>query len=135
MSREGLIRRGLRLEYATLGWNLVGTVVLIATAVGAESVALAGFGLDSAIEVFASGVVVWQLKGVTRGARAARPAADRHRVLARRRHVLAQSTRVLIVGAEPDSFAVGTSWVGLTVVVMLALAIREGLHVLVPAPG
>jgi divalent metal cation (Fe/Co/Zn/Cd) transporter len=32
----------------------------------AGSVALAGFGLDSAIEIFASVIVVWQLKGVER---------------------------------------------------------------------
>jgi hypothetical protein len=42
-----LLRRGLRLEYATLGWNVVGCVVLAAPAIAAGSVALAGFGVDS----------------------------------------------------------------------------------------
>src|SRR5438067_8146848 len=59
-----LTRRGLYLEYATLGWNVVGSAVVIASAVAARSVALAGFGIDSLIEIFASVVVVWQLKGV-----------------------------------------------------------------------
>ena len=59
-----MLRRGLRLEYATLGWNVVGCVVLAATAIATGSVALAGFGVDSAIEIVASVVVVvWQLKG------------------------------------------------------------------------
>jgi len=58
-----LVYRGLSLEYATLGWNVVGSVVVLAAAVLARSVALAGFGLDSLIEIVASLVVVWQLKG------------------------------------------------------------------------
>ena len=45
----GLLRRGLRLEYATLGWNVVGVVVIAVAAIRAGSVALAGFGLDSLI--------------------------------------------------------------------------------------
>src|SRR6266851_4740625 len=57
-----LLRRGLLLEYATLAWNAVGTVVIVAAAIEARSVALAGFGLDSLIEIFASMIVVWQLR-------------------------------------------------------------------------
>ena len=60
-TREALQQRGLRLEYATLGWNVVGIFVLAATAIAARSVALAGFGLDSAIEIFASLVVIGEL--------------------------------------------------------------------------
>jgi divalent metal cation (Fe/Co/Zn/Cd) transporter len=47
-------RRGLALEYATLVWNVVGVVVLAVAAWRSGSVALAGFGLDSLIEIFAS---------------------------------------------------------------------------------
>ncbi len=58
-----LLRRGLLLEWLTLGWNVVGTVIIITAAIAAGSVALAGFGLDSLIEIAASTVVIWQLKG------------------------------------------------------------------------
>ena len=58
-----LLRRGFALEYATLGWNVVGIVVLGVAAWSARSVALAGFGLDSLIEIGASIVVVWHLSG------------------------------------------------------------------------
>ena len=61
------MRRGLWLEYATLGRNVVGTIIVLTAAVRAGSAALAGFGLDSAIEIFASVVVIWQLKGIERG--------------------------------------------------------------------
>ena len=67
-SRQRLVHYGLRLEYATLSWNVVGSVVVLAAAVLARSVALAGFGLDSLIEIIASLVVVWQLKGAGRAA-------------------------------------------------------------------
>src|SRR5664280_1986867 len=56
-----LLRRGRLLETATLGWNVVGVFVLAAAAVEARSVALAGFGLDSLIEIGASTVVLWEL--------------------------------------------------------------------------
>lgn len=62
-TRRLLLRRGLRLEYATLAWNVVGSVLVLVAAAAARSVALAGFGLDSLIEIVASAVVVWQLKG------------------------------------------------------------------------
>jgi hypothetical protein len=54
----GLLCRGLRLEYMTLSWNVVDCIVLIASATAAGSVALAGFGADSVIEIGASMVVV-----------------------------------------------------------------------------
>jgi len=53
-ARRVLLRRGFALEYATLGWNVVGIVVVGVAAWSARSVALAGFGLDSFIEIGAS---------------------------------------------------------------------------------
>ena len=56
-----LLRRGRRLEAGTLAWNVVGIVILAVAAIRARSVALAGFGLDSFIEIGASLVVLWEL--------------------------------------------------------------------------
>ncbi|MGH3191951.1 MAG: hypothetical protein ACRDOL_32835 [Streptosporangiaceae bacterium] len=61
--RTALLRRGFMLEYVTLGWNVAGIIVLAFAAIAARSVALAGFGLDSLIEVGASTVVIWELSG------------------------------------------------------------------------
>jgi hypothetical protein len=58
-----LLRRRFALEYATLGWNVVGIVVLAVAAWSPRSVALAGFGVDSLIEIGASIVVVWEPSG------------------------------------------------------------------------
>ena len=62
--QKRLLDRGRRLEAATLGWNVVGVFVLAYTAIQAQSVALAGFGLDSLIELGASAVVLWELADV-----------------------------------------------------------------------
>jgi hypothetical protein len=62
-TRKAPLRRGFALEYATLGWNVAGIVVLAIAAIAARSVALAGFGLDSLIEIGASAVVIWELSG------------------------------------------------------------------------
>ena len=58
---ERLTRRGLRLEYATLGWNVIGVPILVVAAIRSGSAAAAGFAFDSAIEIGASSVVVWEL--------------------------------------------------------------------------
>ena len=55
------------LEAATLGWNVVGMSSVGIAAIAARSVALAGFGLDSLIEIFAS-VVRLATQGIKRGA-------------------------------------------------------------------
>lgn len=63
IQRAQLVQRGLWLEYSTLAWNIVGVGLVVWAAVLARSVALAGFGLDSLVEIFASVIVVWQLTG------------------------------------------------------------------------
>lgn len=96
-----LLRRGLLLEYTTLAWNVVGTVVVVAAAVQARSVALAGFGLDSLIEIFASTIVVWQINGIDRNreGRALRLIGGAFFLLAL--YVLVQATYTLASGIHP----------------------------------
>ncbi len=60
--RSELQRRALRLEYATIAWNVGEAVLTIALGAVAGSLALIGFGTVSVVEVFASSVVVWHLK-------------------------------------------------------------------------
>jgi divalent metal cation (Fe/Co/Zn/Cd) transporter len=121
-TRRVLLRRGLTLEYITLSWNLVGVAVLIAAAVAAGSVALAGFGLDSLIEIAASIIVVWQLKnpGDARERRAVRLIGGAFITLAI--YIVAQAAYTLITANHPHSSTPGIIWTAATVGVMLALA-------------
>ena len=117
-----LLRSGLLLEYLTLVWNVVGTVVVMTAAVAAHSVALAGFGLDSLIEIGASTIVVWHLKGIhdKRERRALRLISVSFFALAT--YILTQSANILLFRLHPGTSPRGIFWLAFTVVVMLALA-------------
>ena len=102
--RGALLRRGFALEYLTLAWNVAGIVVLAIAAVAARSVALAGFGLDSLIEIGASTVVIWELSGTgeERQRRGLRLIGCAFAALAV--YLLVQSTVVLAAGYHPRPF-------------------------------
>jgi divalent metal cation (Fe/Co/Zn/Cd) transporter len=117
-----LLSRGRKLEAATLGWNIVGVFVLAFAAVQARSVALAGFGLDSLIEIGASTVVLWELADANqeRQRRAMRLIGFAFVGLAV--YLGIQSTVVLIVGFHPHHSPLGIVWTGVTAAVMFGLA-------------
>lgn len=120
--RARLLRRGFALEYVTLGWNVAGIVVLAIAAVAARSVALAGFGLDSLIEIGASTVVIWELSGTgtRRQRRGLRLIGYAFAALAL--YLLIQSSIVLAAAYHPRHSLPGIAWTALTAVVMFALA-------------
>jgi divalent metal cation (Fe/Co/Zn/Cd) transporter len=117
-----LLRRGLALEYATLGWNVVGTVVVVVAAVRARSVALAGFGLDSLVEIGASTVVVWQLTGSGGARERLALRLIRSAFLGIATYVTAQAAYTLLTSAHPSHSPAGIAWTAATFGVMLALA-------------
>jgi divalent metal cation (Fe/Co/Zn/Cd) transporter len=55
---------GRRLEYFTLGWNLVEALVAVSAGVYAASIALIGFGIDSLIESLSGGILLWRLQEI-----------------------------------------------------------------------
>ncbi|GAA2789584.1 cation transporter [Kitasatospora paracochleata] len=122
VARQTLLRRGFALEYATLAWNVLGIVVLAVAAIAARSVALAGFGLDSLIEIGASTVVIWELSGsgVDRQRRALRLIGVGFALLSV--YLLVQSTWVLSVGFRPHHSLLGIAWTAITAAVMFTLA-------------
>jgi divalent metal cation (Fe/Co/Zn/Cd) transporter len=121
-SRDILLRRGCALEYVTLAWNVAGVAVLAYAAVSARSVALAGFGLDSLIEIGASTVVIWELSdtGPARQRRGLKLIGSAFAALAV--YLLAQSTVVLAAGYHARHSVPGIIWTAVTAGVMFALA-------------
>ena len=57
-----LYRRGLWLEYFTVGYNIAEAAASIIFGAMAGSIALIGFGLDSVVESLSGGVLIWRLK-------------------------------------------------------------------------
>ncbi len=121
-SNAALRRRGVMLEWMTLSWNVVGVVVLAFVAFFASSVALAGFGLDSLIEILASTVVIWELSGTgeVRQRYALRMIGVAFIALAS--YLLVQSSIALASNHHSRQSLAGIAWTGVTAIVMFALA-------------
>ncbi len=131
LSRPALLRRGLLLEYLTVGWNIVEGIVAIAAGVLAGSPALIGFGADSFVESISGAVLVWRLRSEIGGEldeeavervehRALRLVGVAFLVLAA--YVVFESLRTLWIGEEPDASPVGIVLTSVSIVVMLWLA-------------
>jgi divalent metal cation (Fe/Co/Zn/Cd) transporter len=120
--RRALLRRGFALEYVTLAWNVAGIVVLAIAAVSAGSVALAGFALDSLIEIGASTVVIWELSGTGEERQRLGLRLIGYAFAALAVYLLVQSSVVLAAGYHPRRSVTGIIWTAVTAAVMFALA-------------
>lgn len=120
--RVSLVERGRLLAQLTIAWNVAEGVIAVAAGIAARSLALVGFGLDSFIEVFAGGVVLWQLRGVAeeRERRALRLIGLSFFVLAG--YVVVEGVRDLVVGDEAGESTVGIVLAGVSLAVMPLLA-------------
>jgi divalent metal cation (Fe/Co/Zn/Cd) transporter len=117
------LRRGRRLQYATIAWNLLEVFVTIGLGVAAGSLALIAFGLDSIVEVFASLVVVWYIANHDargRARRALRLVAVAFAILAV--YLIAASAYNILTGEAADSSPLGIAYLAITAVVMFVLA-------------
>ena len=118
---ETLLQRGLYLEYVTLLWNVVGIVVVGIAAIRANSVALAVFGLDSLIEIFASMVMIWHLRETGQGSEKALRLIG-IAFLALAVYLVAQTGYTLYAGSQPQPSTLGMLWLAATCIAMLLLA-------------
>ncbi len=129
--RHRLLRRGLLLEYLTVGWNIVEGIVAIAAGLAAGSIALVGFGIDSFVESVSGSVLIWRLRSEAAGTsdaesverierRAERFVGISFLLLAA--YVTFEAARSLLAGDRPDASPVGIGLTALSIVVMLWLA-------------
>ncbi|MFY9225177.1 MAG: cation transporter [Blastocatellia bacterium] len=61
LKREEALKRGRMLEYITIGYNSLEGLVAVGSGLLAGSIALVGFGFDSAIEVTSGVILLWRL--------------------------------------------------------------------------
>jgi divalent metal cation (Fe/Co/Zn/Cd) transporter len=131
--RAALHRRALWLEYLTVGWNVVEGMVAIGAGVIAGSVALIGFGADSAIEVISGVGLLWRLHKAGPHAAVSEESAAEKRAL----YVVAitffllalyitwEAAQSLISRAEPLTSPVGIILAVLSLAVMPILAFAK----------
>jgi len=125
---EQLARRARLLSWLSLAWMTVEGAVAISAGLVASSIALVGFGLDSAIEGFASLVIVWRFTGsrmfsAVAETRAQKLVAIQFFLLAP--YVGVESVRALIGGERPDETLVGIALAASSVVLMPLLGIAK----------
>jgi divalent metal cation (Fe/Co/Zn/Cd) transporter len=130
--RVALVRRGLLLTYATLAYNCLEGVIAVGAGLVAGSIALVGFGLDSLIEVSASGAALWRLysdRDLVRRARAERIGLRVIGVLflGLAAYVAADAGHALLARTPPDRSFIGIALatVSLGVMPFLASAKRQ----------
>jgi divalent metal cation (Fe/Co/Zn/Cd) transporter len=109
--RERLMRQTRLLAWAGIAWHVVEFAIALVAGIAASSIALVGFGIDSAIEAAAGLVVVWLFAKPRTGSASAERRAQQ--LIAASFFLLAaylgvEATRSLITGSEPDA-----SWVGI----------------------
>jgi divalent metal cation (Fe/Co/Zn/Cd) transporter len=109
--RERLMRQTRMLAWAGIAWHVVEFAIALVAGIVASSIALVGFGIDSAIEAAAGLVVVWLFASRRAGSASAERRAQQ--LIAASFYLLAvylaiESTRSLVTGSEPDA-----SWVGI----------------------
>ena len=116
-----LARRAKLLSWVSLGYMAIEGLVAIAAGIVAGSIALIGFGIDSAIEGFASVVIVWRFTGsrtLSHRAeeRAQKLVAVQFFILAP--YVAVEATRTLVNGSHPEESIVGIALAASSLVVM-----------------
>lgn len=129
-TRGEVLGRALRLEYLTVGWNVVEGAIAVTAALAAGSVALLGFGIDSFVESASGAVLIWRLL-------AERRTTDRAAVerLDRRAHQLVGVTLFLLAAyvamdaglalwnrERPEPSPVGIVLTAISMAVMIWLA-------------
>jgi len=122
-TRAAVARRGRLLQYLTVLWNSAECIVALAAGFLAGSIALVGFGFDSAIEVTSSLAALWRLRS---------DAVERDRERAEGRtlriigvcfmllagYVLYDAIRTLLTREPPSVSTAGIIITGLSLIVM-----------------
>lgn len=130
-ARAQLLKRGLRLEYVTVGWNIVEGLIAVGAGIAAGSVALIAFGVDSFVESISGAVLIWRLRAEVGGdayeerveqveRRASRLVAVSFAVLAA--YVAFEAAQTLVAQERPSASPVGIALTTVSIAVMLWLA-------------
>ena len=131
VSRPALLRRGLLLEYLTVGWNVAEGLIAIGAGMAAGSPALIGFGVDSFVESVSGGALIWRLRAEI-GGRDDDESVERieHRAerfvgvafLLLAAYVAFEAIRSLVAREAPDASPVGIVLTAVSIGAMLWLA-------------
>lgn len=128
-ARLSIATRGKRLEYFTIGWNLVEGIAAVVAGVMAGSISLTAFGIDSFIEVTSGAALLWRMAVDANEQQRERNERVALRVvgvcfLALAAYVAIESIRDLVARQAPEHsvFGIVIAFVSLIVMPLLARA-------------
>lgn len=131
-NRAELIKRGILLEYFTIGWNLLEGAVAVGAGIVAGSPSLVGFGFDSFIESTSGAALLWRLRVDNEETRERREQIALRLVgasfLLLAAYILYDSITTLIWRESPDTSYVGIVLLIISLIVMPILA-RNKRHI------
>jgi len=119
--RQADLKRGLRVEIASLVYNILEVIVSVTAGLLTGSAALVSWGLDSTVEATSAGTLIWRLRAETEG-------VDRRTVLKRKKialSVVAAAFWIVVaailyeaVSAFVSQEAPGFSWWGIAILLV-----------------
>jgi divalent metal cation (Fe/Co/Zn/Cd) transporter len=125
------LQRGIALEYVSLAYNVLESVVGLAAGTVAGSVALIGFGLDSVVESSSAAILIWRFRTETRRRRSSEDAERRAvRLVAFAFFALAtyiggRAILDLVAQSRPDDSRIGIALAVASLIVMPWLVARK----------
>ena len=119
--RRADLRRGIRVEIASLVYNILEVVVSVTAGLLTGSAALVSWGLDSTVEATSAGTLIWRLRAEETG-------ADRRTILHRKKvalSVVAGAFWIVVaailyeaVSAFVSQEAPGFNWWGISILIV-----------------
>ncbi len=124
-----MYKRGLLLEYFTVGYNVIEAVLSILFGSMARSIALVGFGLDSIVESLSGLVLIWRLRQHGRVSEEEEERVERKAMrfvavtfFALGAYILFHSLKKLILAEQPDPSLPGIFIAVASLLIMPALS-------------
>jgi divalent metal cation (Fe/Co/Zn/Cd) transporter len=123
-----LARRVKVLSWFSLAWMTLEGGIAVLAGILAGSIALIGFGIDSAIEGFASAIIVWRFTGHRMFSESAERRAQK--LVAAQFFLLApyvafESVKALVAGEHPETSVLGIALSASSVVIMPYLGVAK----------
>ncbi|MEO6654935.1 MAG: cation transporter [Pyrinomonadaceae bacterium] len=124
--RADFVKRGILLEYFTIGWNLVEGIVAVGSGIAAGSPSLIGFGFDSFIESTSGVALLWRLRVDDEHLRERRERIALRLVgvcfLLLAAYVLFDSIKTLLYRESPQTSVIGIAITIVSLIIMPILA-------------
>jgi divalent metal cation (Fe/Co/Zn/Cd) transporter len=127
ISHAANVRRGRRLEYFTIIWNCLESLIAIGSGLLAGSIALVGFGVDSLIESSSGAALLWRLRDGEKGDKREQTALKIVGIsfLLLAGYVAFNAIKSLIRREPPEASYIGIALALLSLVVMPLLARKK----------